>query len=505
MEKLSDEKTPSPGLGPEAGPAKPEGEGAGAGALAAPGAARTKGRRRALIVLLVVAAVLVVASSVFAGVVSWRLRLASSGNATISEPTPVEAVRDSAEAAGRTDVTAAYSSIVAAEGHEASVSFAWDDDWFFDDSYSYNHELARAAAVFSTVANSESAHYQADSGVPDYMESLLAKLGFENASTASYEYRSEIIDQLAAVFQPNGTNVTAYTIASKHITNSKTGEKKLLLMVAVRGSYGTEWLSNLQMGVSDGIAEGLTVGKGDHSGFSETSFELASAIFGYLRSLQETDPDAARGNVSLFLCGHSRGGAAANLTAAYFDKVADGFVDAEASIEESGGDADLSGSYIHADSVFCYGFATPGVTDNADSREELFGNIYNILNPADLVPRMPLSAWGYSRYGKDLWLPEHGDDGFNATFDRVKEKFREIVGQDTQSDPKDVEDVDRIVSDIGQVAPTLGELATPLGVVKTVGALLDGHDVVRIIHSHAPDLYIAWVSTIDSAQLKASR
>ncbi len=65
--------------------------------------------------------------------------------------------------------------------------------------------------------------------------------------------------------------------------------------------------------------------------------------------------------------------------------------------------------------------------------------------------------------------------------------------------------MDRIVSDIGQVAPTLGELATPLGVVKTVGALLDGHDVVRIIHSHAPDLYIAWVSTIDSAQLKASR
>lgn len=92
--------------------------------------------------------------------------------------------------------------------------------------------------MFSAVANSESAHYQADSGVPDYMESLLAQLGFENVSTASYEYRSEVIDQLAAVFQPNATNVTAYTIASKHITDSTTGRKKLLVMVAVRGATG---------------------------------------------------------------------------------------------------------------------------------------------------------------------------------------------------------------------------------------------------------------------------
>lgn len=506
MEKRTDERAPSPDSELAAGPSRPEGAGTdGEKDGVEPPAEAKKRRRRWPIVLLVATAVLVVAGSVFAGVVSWRLRLASAGHASISDPTPIEDVRDSADADGRVFATAAYSSIVADEGHEASASFTWDDDWFFADPYTYNHELARAAAVFSTVANSESAHYQADSGVPDYMESLLAQLGFENASTASYEYRSEVIDQLAAVFQPNGTDVTAYTIASKHITNSTTGEKKLLLTVAVRGSYGTEWLSNLQMGISSGIAEGLTLGEGDHSGFSETSFELTTAINNYLETLQKTDPDAALGNVSLFLCGHSRGGAAVNLAAAYFDKVAAGFEEAQAAIEAADGELDLTDDFVHSGSIYCYAFATPGVTDNADSRSDAYGNIYNILNPSDLVPRMPLASWGYSRYGHDLWLPEVGMDGFDQTFDEVKEMFSEIVGRDTQSDPADVGDVDKIVSDLGQIAPALNDLTTPLGIVRAAGALLGGHDVVRIIHSHAPDLYIAWVSAVNENQLRTSR
>lgn len=472
------------------------------------GTPSTKKRRRWPIVLLVIAAVLLVSGAVFAGIVNWRISLASAGSASIGDPTPIESVRDAADVSGRVDVTAAYSSIVAEEGHEASVDFTWDDGWFFSDSMTYNAELAKAAAVLSTVANSESAHYQEGSGVPDYMESLLAKLGFENASTASYEYRSEIIDQLAAVFAPNGTNVTAYTIASKHITNSTTGEKKLLLAVAVRGSYGTEWISNLRMGISSGIAEGIKLGEGDHSGFSETSVELDDAILSYINTLQEQDPDLELGDMSLFLCGHSRGGATVNLTGAYFDGIASGFEQALAT--EEGKQAEEQGmglgdSYIHRDSVYCYAFATPGVTDNTECRGELYDNIFNILNPADLVPRMPLESWGFARYGHDLWLPEYGTDGFDATFDQVKEQFRQIIGCDTKSDPADVADVDQIVSDLGEIAPTMSDLGTPLGVVKAIGALLNGHDVVRIIHSHAPDLYIAWISTVDASQLRTSR
>ena len=461
-------------------------------------------RRRRRVVLLALAAALFVGAVAFGCVVSWRLSLARAGAASIGDPTPIEDVRDSADADGRVFANAAYSSVVAEEGHEASASFTWDDDWFFADASAYNHELARACAVLSTVANSESAHYQAGSNVPDYMESLLAQLGFENASTASYEYRSEIIDQLSAVFEPNGTDVTAYTIASKHITSSATGEKKLLVAVAVRGSYGTEWLSNLQMGISSGIVEGISLGSGDHTGFSEASMELSSAIFSYLDGLGQTE----LGDVSLLLCGHSRGGATANLTGAYFDQVSGDFEELIASKEGQGPDAqalDLPNEYIHRDSVFCYAFATPGVTDNEDCRGALYDNIFNVLNPSDLVPRMPLASWGFARYGHDLWLPEHGTDGFDAEFDEVKELFRETVGCDTQSDPSDVEDVDKIVSDLSRIAPTSADFATPLGVVKSLAALVNDHNLVRIIHSHAPDLYIAWISAVDESQLRAAR
>ncbi len=481
-------------------------------------------RRRRRTVLLAAGALLFVGVTVFGCVVSWRISLARAGAAAIGEPTPIEDVRGSdgagaatgagAEAGTASEASpdsgsriladAAYSSIVAEEGHEATVSFTWDDDWFFGDATAYNHELARASAVLSAVANSESAHYQAGSNVPDYMESLLAQLGFENASTASYEYRSEIIDQLSAVFEPNGTDVTAYTIASKHITNSTTGQKKLLVVVAVRGSYGTEWLSNLQMSISSGIVEGVSFGRGDHTGFSEASMELSSAIYSYLEGLGQDD----LGDVSLLLCGHSRGGATANLTAAYLDQVSSNFEGLLATEEGQNADAqglDLPNTYIHRDSVYCYAFATPGVTDNEDCRGELYDNIFNLLNPADLVPRMPLASWGFSRYGHDLWLPEFGTDGFDATFSEVKERFRQIVGCDTQSDPSDVEDVDQIVLDLGQVAPTPADFGTPLGVVKSLGALTNGHNLVRIIHSHAPDLYIAWTMAIDEAQLRSTR
>ena len=48
----------------------------------------------------------------------------------------------------------------------------------------------------------------------------------------------------------------AYTVASKHITDPATGQKKLLVTTAIRGSYGSEWLSNLNMDFSEGVVAG---------------------------------------------------------------------------------------------------------------------------------------------------------------------------------------------------------------------------------------------------------
>ena len=451
------------------------------------------------IALLIILAAFAVGTFAFVLIVQWRLSLASESLVEIGEPTAIEAVEGTEKASGAITADVTYSSIVTDDGEDATETIEWNDDWFFADSSEYNHGIARAAIVFSAMANSESVYYQTYSDSQDYMRHTLAKLGFDNVSTASYKYRSKVIDQLSEVFSAQGTDVTAYTIASKEITNSQTGEKKLLVMVAVRGSYGTEWFSNLTMGLR--VDQGdFGLNMEDHTGFSEAATELQNQIYEYLKNL---DKLGELGNVSLFLCGHSRGAAIANLTANVLDKIDNAAVEAD---PDSGLDMDAwDQAHINKKSIYAYCFATPELTADTECHDDAYNNIFNILNPADIVPRMPLSAWGYDRYGIDLWLPEYGSDGFDQQFDAVKAKFREHIRCDTKSDPSDVEDVDKIVSDIAQIAPTLSDFQTPLGVVKSLGAIIDGHDIVRIIHSHAPDLYSAWMETIDPSDLRTSR
>ncbi|WP_322150757.1 lipase family protein [Paratractidigestivibacter sp.] len=483
--------------------------------------AKTKPRRRRhrglKVALIVVACVAAIASLVFTGVVQWRLGLASSSDFMIGEPQPIEAVEGSVDASGNITANVTYSSIVADDGKDATETIEWNDDWFFADSSEYNHQLARTAIVLSTVANSESVHYQAGSDSGDYMENILAQLGFDNMSTASYQYRSEIIDQLSAVFKDKGTDVTAYTIASKEIVNSQTGEKKLLVMAAVRGSYGTEWLSNLAMNFRSSMSDTYGYGENDHQGFSEAAQELESRIFSYIMNLGHDPRDLS--DISLFVCGHSRGGAITNLLGSAIDKE---YYEAEAATKVGaaevgkGADGDVGNSAaidgaiwikgcIPARSLYAYAFATPELTESSDCRDAMYNNIFNIMNPSDLVPRMPLNVWGYERYGVDLWLPEYGNHGFDQQFIAVCAKFSEHVRCETKSDPTDVEDVDKIVSDIAEVAPTIDDFKTPVGVVKSLYSMINGHDIVRIIHSHAPDLYCAWMETIDASDLRTTR
>ncbi len=456
---------------------------------------------RAKRVLLTIAVVLVLAVASVAVLVEHRIHLAEAGAADIGTPTALEQVVNSKDNGDRFEVTARYQSLVSGD-NTVNAPFTWDDQWFFADPTQYNHELAQASIILSSVANAESGHYQEGSNVPSYMEDILGELGFEQACTASYRYRSEIIDEIANVFTPTGTDTTAYTMASKHIENRETGEKKLLLMVAIRGSYGTEWLSNLRMNLSAGILNGDGLIEGDHKGFSQTTLDVVEAIYTYLYALQaSTDPDLTFDDVALFVCGHSRGGATANLTCAYFDQN-----DLEWNgIDPSVFDEDPMPGYIHRSSVFGYAFATPLLTSSTDCHESTYDNIWNIMNPADLVPRTPLASWGFSRYGHELWLPEAGMDGFDEKFSQVEETFKETVGCDDQSNPEDVKDVDQIVSDLEQVAPTLADFQNVVGVVRSLWTITQGHDVVRIVHSHAPDLYSAWMMCTTASDLRTSR
>ena len=456
--------------------------------------------RRARTVIIIVAAVVLLSLASINALVQHRISLARQGLASIGDPTPIQEVSTQAtNNEGRGEYTAAYTSLVARENHEVEANFTWDDEWFFSDSSTYNQGIARAAIIFSAVANCESSYYQAGSNVPAYMEDLLGQMGFDDVSTASYRYRSEIIDQIANVFTPEGTDTTAYTIASKQITSRETGEKKLLVMVAIRGSYGTEWLSNLRAGVSTGILKSFGYGAQDHEGFSQAALDISNATYDYIASIiTEKYPELDLGNVALLLCGHSRGGATANICASYLDDTADAV--SKSVLQEDSGRSD-----ILSENLYCYTFATPAVTIEESCHSSLYGNIFNILNPNDIVPRIPLATWGYARYGTDLWLPEYGSDGFDEKWQAVTEAFESAVGCATKADPSDTEDVDQIEADLGEIAPTVADFNSVVNKFKCGVALVNGHDIVRIVQAHSTELYSAWMASTEADDLRTSR
>ena len=366
-----------------------------------------------------------------------------------------------------------YTSMAAQEGAQVATDVAWDDEWFFQDPTVYNHELATTCSVLSAVAKAESAYYQAGSNAPAYMENALAALGFDEISTASYQYRSEIFDEIVDFFA--GTDdVVAYSVATKRVV-SASGDEKTLYLVSVRGSYGSEWLSDVNMGdAADYDMDAL-----DHEGFMRAADEIVDEL------AERLNEDAGEG-IALLFCGHSRGAATANLAASYADDMTTGLRPL----------APLS-------SIYCYTFATPTVTTMGNVHDALYDNIFNILNPSDLVPRLPLVSWGYARYGRDLWLPGVGDAAFDEHYEEMRAAFERNVGSPSPYVPEDRERVDKLVEDLGREIPSASDVASAGGIVALVKDIASDLDPVQVLYGHYPNVYIAWMQVLGEAGLQA--
>lgn len=420
-------------------------------------------------VLLGVLAVLVVAGVALAVAVTHRLDQERRGLGAVQPPSEFQRLEGSTWRTGAFTATIDFTSM--ATGSETiSTEVAWDDEWFFQDPTIYNHELATTCAVLSAVANSESAYYQAGSGSPAYMEAALAALGFEEISTASYQYRSEIFDELVDLVM--GTDdVVAYSVATKRVTG-ESGREKTLYLVSVRGSYGSEWLSDLNMSGTYGSDVA------DHDGFTSAAWEIVDDLTARVTEeaqLEGTD------DIAVLFCGHSRGAATANLAAAYADGMSQGLR-----------------VLAPLESIYCYTFATPELTTVDNPDDAIYDNIFNIMNPSDLVPRLPLASWGYARYGHDLWLPGYGDEGFDAAHAQMRDVFEANTGVESPYVPEDRVRVDQLVEDLGREIPTEADLASVGGVASLVRDLLVDVNPVQVLYGHYPSVYIAWMQSLDT-------
>lgn len=368
-------------------------------------------------------------------------------------------------------------------GREITVPITWDDAWFAEDLRQYNHELACTCAVLSSLAYAESAHYQSGTSGPAYMEQALESLGFDEVRTGSYRYRSEVVDQVLNVFTSKEDTV-AYAVARKRIASE--GATRSVIVVAVRGSYGAEWLSNLYLHDERSVAEGL---EGYHQGYVDAADEIREAVRPMVRESH------ARGDaVTLVVTGHSRGGAVANLVAAMADDELAGQYTGEAADAEDGGQIGLSAT----DAVCAYTFASPGCTTSENARAERYDNIFNIVNPADIMPALPLTAWGYARYGVDMELPAVDDEGFTTAYERFCSSYAQLVGEDGEDaaspyDPENAHVVQAVVEEVGERVGSVSELTTPGGLATVVQVLIAHVDPLGILCGHYQSVYVAWM------------
>ena len=161
------------------------------------------------------------------------------------------------------------------------------------------------------------------------------------------------------------------------------------------GGYGNEWQSN------------MTPGSGElHKGFLSASQLVIDRLAGYILT------NGIEGNIKVWISGFSRAAAVSNVTAGLL--VRDGMFPKE--------------------DVYAYTFATPAAVHNAP--QSGYENIFNILNPMDVVPQVMPYDWGYSRFGADLFIPvtEFSSTGDTYTWSRAS-YARETFGIEANYSP----------------------------------------------------------------------
>jgi len=271
--------------------------------------------------------------------------------------------------------TATYTSSSEAMGiTEQAVSrkepFRYSDAWFAAPSTQYNHELARMSLVLQ-----KSSWTAADAGnegnekspkldstgrtrASRYLHQLYKDMGF--TPLRYYHYDAPLTDE---------GDKAAWGMAEKRVTLG--GKACVILSVTIRGgNYGGEWVSNGHVGNTDA-----------HTGFAIA----AKDILGEVKKQLATYPESL--TVKLWINGYSRSGAMGNLLAGALDK-----------------EIAAGGSRLAKDDLFCYNYAVPLCTKDKKANTDTFSNIFNIINPVDVIMIAPFRGWGFQRYGNELFL-----------------------------------------------------------------------------------------------------
>ncbi|MBR4211410.1 MAG: S-layer homology domain-containing protein [Oscillibacter sp.] len=237
----------------------------------------------------------------------------------------------------------------------------YSDDYFANSAYQYNPSLATMSVSFSLAAfASEDQTRYANKSIN--ARNLLKSIGVAESALDTNEWFT---------LRPE-TDSIAVVSGSKPVTFD--GQTYTLIAVAIRGGgYGREWASNFTLGET-----------GQHEGFDTAKNHVLDYLKSYIQKQHITGP------VKFWVTGFSRAAGAANLVGGALDQGYDFGADITYSPED----------------VYAYCFEPPaGALVEETRNQEVYYNIFNIVNQSDPVPFVAPSGMGFGRYGIDRYLP----------------------------------------------------------------------------------------------------
>ena len=189
----------------------------------------------------------------------------------------------------------------------------------------------------------------------------LCDVSYYNESHAMDEVKKYGFMDLTAYHYTSGEHTCGVIFGWQNITDAE-GKPKRLILVLCRGTdSSTEMKSNLAIG--DGAF---------HYGFQQATQEVYRELTEeYLSNIYANGVSSE--DCIIWTTGHSRGAAVSNLLAGYYLP-----------------------NLFSASQIYCYTFATPNVVRSANLTRSY---IHNYIIGGDIVARIPLSAWGFGKYG----------------------------------------------------------------------------------------------------------
>ncbi len=275
---------------------------------------------------------------------------------------------------------------VQAPGKKFNCNYNYSDGLFALSSSEYHQDLAMTSLAFEFAACVSDNFEETD---PPLADEFFKNIGFTAYKSYGYDDNKTKQDM----------NGVACIVGCKEITVN--GEPAFILGCAVRGAgYMEEWGGNFIMGTDT-----------QHEGFYKASETVLDHMNMFIK---ENIPLESK--VYFWVTGYSRAAAVANITAARLNK----------GVKDYG--------YIrlmkpNKSNVFCYTFETPKCTTDGSAASEDYDNIFNMINPIDIVPKVPpcYGDFKFTRYGQSYYFPtRETTSGYGGLLKRYKNKYQEI-------------------------------------------------------------------------------